>query len=68
MEIKDERIYPMLLNGVNVVSYRELRRVHGDKGAAIWARAVAEGATLPNDYVRWSWYSHYMNKQSKQNA
>lgn len=62
--LNGDKIYPMLLNHQHVVSYRDLRRIHGDAGATIWARAAAEGATLPNDYLRWGWYSRYYDEHA----
>lgn len=64
--IKGDQVWPMLLNGEHVVSYRDLRRIHGDDGARIWARAVAENALLTNDYVRWSFYARYLKTNQLQ--
>lgn len=46
-----DRLYPNTLLGTSVVSYHDLRRVHGDLGATIYARAVAENAVMPREYV-----------------
>jgi len=58
--ISGDQIWPMLINGQHVVSYRDLRRMHGDDGARIWARAVAENALVSKDSVRWSFYERFL--------
>jgi len=64
MSISGDQIWPMLINGHHVVTYRDLCRIHGDNGARIWARAVAENALLNTDHVRWSFYANYLKNHS----